>query len=55
MANVIEDTENSIAVGERCEDFDEDCRQVKCKLTCWMYDLEKGYCPYLLGTMHNGS
>jgi hypothetical protein len=33
----------------RCRDFDEDCPEVECKLTCWLHDPEQGWCPYLRG------
>ena len=32
-----------------CEDFDEDCDEVKNKTKCWLYQPEKGLCPYLQG------
>lgn len=31
----------------RCRDFDEDCADIGCKLTCWLHDPEQGWCPYL--------
>ena len=31
----------------RCRDFDEDCEEVPCKLNCWLYAPEEGWCPYL--------
>jgi len=31
----------------RCADFDEDCEEVACKIGCWLYDINRGYCPYL--------
>lgn len=31
-----------------CSDHDEDCADVKCKVTCWLYQPEKGRCPCLL-------
>lgn len=32
----------------RCVDYDEDCDDVPCKLTCWLHDPELGVCPYLV-------
>lgn len=28
-------------------DFDGECRDVVCKADCWLYQPEKGRCPYL--------
>lgn len=39
---------------ELCADFDEDCADLpdpscgRTYLSCWLYDPEKGVCPYLL-------
>lgn len=30
-----------------CSDYDEDCPDVVCKVTCWLYDPQRGMCPYL--------
>jgi hypothetical protein len=30
-----------------CTDHDEDCEEVGCKVTCWLYDPQRGMCPYL--------
>lgn len=30
-----------------CTDYDEDCEDVRCKATCWVYAPERGMCPYL--------
>ena len=30
-----------------CSDYDEDCPEVVCKVTCWLYDPQRGLCPYL--------
>jgi hypothetical protein len=38
-----------------CADFDSDCAGVTCKVTCWLYDSERGWCPYLLGTAPEAS
>lgn len=35
----------------RCRDFDEDCPEVRCKVSCWIYMPEEGYCPYLTGEL----
>ena len=32
---------------EQCIDFDSDCLLVKDYLTCWVYDRERGHCPFL--------
>jgi hypothetical protein len=44
---------------KRCSDFDEDCEDVKCKISCWLGGVHQtpigdfvtppadGYCPYL--------
>jgi hypothetical protein len=37
----------------RCPDYDDDCRLVKCPLACYLGDAltgrAEGYCPLLLG------
>lgn len=33
--------------GTRCQDFDEDCPDVRNKLHCWFYDPCRGWCPWL--------
>lgn len=38
------ETDNTI----HCEDLDSDCEDVICKLGCWMFDRDKGMCPYLI-------
>lgn len=30
-----------------CKDYDEDCEGVQDKTFCWLYDPQKGMCPYL--------
>lgn len=30
-----------------CADLDSDCADVPCKTTCWLYQPERGICPYL--------
>lgn len=30
-----------------CADYDEDCPDVRCKVSCWLYDPQRGMCPYL--------
>lgn len=30
-----------------CADLDDDCRLVRDKLGCWLYDPARGLCPYL--------
>lgn len=30
-----------------CDDFAEDCDEIKDKVHCWLYDPAKGMCPYL--------
>ena len=32
---------------KRCINYDEDCRTVKDKWVCWLYDITLGYCPYI--------
>ena len=32
-----------------CADKDEDCKDVKDKVRCWMHQPEEGLCPYLNG------
>jgi hypothetical protein len=34
-----------------CQDFDDDCDEVPCKLTCWLLDTRLGQCPYLEGVL----
>ena len=33
----------------RCVDCDADCNEVKDVMDCFLYDPERGYCPYLTG------
>lgn len=30
-----------------CADFDAECIEVRCKVTCWLHAPERGRCPYL--------
>jgi hypothetical protein len=30
-----------------CMDQDDDCEDVKDKVHCWLYDPQRGMCPYL--------
>ena len=30
-----------------CSDFDEDCDEVRDKVICYLYDPQRGMCPYL--------
>jgi len=30
-----------------CSDFDDECEDVPCKMKCWLYDKEKGMCPFI--------
>lgn len=30
-----------------CRDYDNECPDVECYLTCWLYDPAKGLCPFL--------
>ena len=30
-----------------CADFDEDCKDVKSKVDCWLYMPDCGICPFL--------
>lgn len=32
----------------RCADYDDDCADIPCKVHCWLYDPERGICPYLI-------
>ena len=32
---------------QECADLDEDCAEVPCKTTCWLYAPEEGRCPFL--------
>lgn len=41
------DTWDTDAPATICLDFDEDCKDVPCKTTCWLYQPERGICPYL--------
>ena len=34
-------------VPRTCIDLDEDCPGVPCKVRCWLYDPQRGMCPYL--------
>lgn len=31
----------------RCADLDADCFPIEDKIGCWLYDVNKGYCPWL--------
>ena len=31
----------------RCMDYDHECPDVKDKAACWLYQPERGYCPFL--------
>ena len=33
-----------------CADYDDECPDVECKLTCWLYDPCRGLCPFLSST-----
>jgi len=35
-------------VFSKCKDFDSECVDVRCKTTCWLYQPERGYCPFLI-------
>ena len=48
-AVIVEDVAGNDGSGDRCKDFDDDCADVVCKLTCWLYDPGQGLCPYLTG------
>lgn len=30
-----------------CSDHDEDCHDIQDKVVCWLYDPQRGMCPYL--------
>jgi hypothetical protein len=30
-----------------CKDFDAECVEVRCFVTCWLHAPERGRCPYL--------
>lgn len=30
-----------------CRDLDDECPDVTCKTSCWLYDPGRGMCPYL--------
>lgn len=30
-----------------CSDLDDECPDVKCKLSCWLYEPARGLCPFL--------
>lgn len=48
-----------IGIGQRCSDYDEDCKEVPCHIRCWLGGLREvdgvehvlppadGYCPFL--------
>ena len=46
--NKLNENENDL-----CLDMDEDCKEVSCKLTCWLHSPELGICPYLNGDNEN--
>jgi len=37
----------------RCSDYDDECVEVCNKTHCFLYDPEKGYCPFLSGELKN--
>jgi hypothetical protein len=37
-------------VSPTCTDHDDDCPGVRDKLKCYLYDPQRGMCPYLRGT-----
>jgi UDP-N-acetylglucosamine pyrophosphorylase len=39
---------------QKCYDFDSDCLTIENHLACWVYDKERGYCPFLqsIGMKH---
>lgn len=32
-----------------CADLDDECPDVRCKLTCYLYQPERGICPFIAG------
>ena len=42
-----QDAPAEINVYKRCLDFDHECPEVKDKAACWLYQPERGYCPFL--------
>ena len=34
---------------EPCLDFDDECKDVESPTKCWLYQPERGFCPYLPG------
>lgn len=30
-----------------CKDLDDECSEVECKTSCWLYDPGRGMCPFL--------
>lgn len=52
MSDVMEaakQSNNPMGPENRCADFDEDCRDIACKVGCWLYAPEEGWCPFLYG------
>lgn len=41
--------DDPLGADNRCKDFDEDCDEVSCKVACWLYAPEQGWCPFLKG------
>jgi hypothetical protein len=44
---VLEREIDPLGPSNRCRDFDEDCEGIQCKVACWLYDPEQGWCPFL--------
>ena len=40
-----ESTKNSAVI--ICSDYDDECQDIECHVTCWLYDPVKGMCPFL--------
>lgn len=39
--------ETALPPPSRCTDCDADCWDVHLKTNCWVYDPDKGFCPWL--------
>lgn len=38
---------NPMQKKNRCKDFDDDCPGVNDKVVCWLYNFERGWCPFI--------
>lgn len=53
FAEIVKVVQDRPIPGHKCRDFDNDCLSVphegpfRSFVNCWLYDPDKGYCPFL--------